>query len=109
MSINKEVLEALKDIDIPVSFQTSKGKDYPYITFFTYLDRTTEHSDDEEAITGYSIQVDVWSKNDYSKIEKNVHQGMLSSGFLKQSFHDLYENDTKVYHKVMRFFKEVEK
>ena len=52
MSINKEVTNALKDIGIPVSFQTSKNEKYPYITFFTYLDRGTLHSDDTETITG---------------------------------------------------------
>ncbi|HZJ99106.1 MAG TPA: hypothetical protein VFC79_03825 [Tissierellaceae bacterium] len=109
MSINKEVLAALKDIGIPVSFQTAKGKTYPYITFFTYLDRTMQHADDGEVITGYFIQVDIWSKTDYTSIEESIHQAMVSSGFMKQRFHDLYEDDTKVYHKVMRFLKEVEK
>lgn len=109
MSINKEILNALEHIGTPVSFQTAKEKTYPYITFFTYLDRTTQHSDDEEAITGYFIQIDIWSKNDYINIEENVHQAMIGSGFIKQRFHDLYEDDTKVYHKVMRFLKEVER
>lgn len=109
MSINNEVLRALKDIGIPVSFQTSKNEKYPYLTFFTYLDTTIQHADDEEIITGYFIQIDIWSKTDYIKIAKEVHQSMLTANFIKQRFHDLYEEDTKVYHKVMRFFKEVEK
>ncbi len=37
MSINKEVTNALKDIGIPVSFQTSKNEKYPYITFFSHI------------------------------------------------------------------------
>lgn len=109
MTINKEVLAALKNIGIPVSFQTSKEKTYPYITFFTYLDRGIQHADDGEVITGYFIQVDIWSKNDYTEIANEVHQSMLTANFIKQRFHDLYEEDTKVYHKVMRFFKEVER
>lgn len=109
MSINKEVLLALKDIGVPVSFQVAKEKAYPYITFFTYLDRTMQHSDDGEQITGYFIQIDIWSKTDYTEISKEVHQSMLTANFMKQRFHDLYEDDTKVYHKVMRFLKEVER
>ncbi|MCQ4922189.1 hypothetical protein NE686_03775 [Tissierella carlieri] len=109
MSINKYVTEALKDIGIPVSFQISKNEKYPYITFFTYLDRGTLHSDDEEKVTGYFIQIDIWSKNDYTDIAKEVHQSMLTANFIKQRYYDLYEKDTKVYHKVMRFLKEVEK
>lgn len=109
MSINKEVTNALKDIGIPVSFQTSKNEKYPYITFFTYFDRGTLHSDDTETITGYFIQIDIWSKTDYTELVKKVHQSMLAANFIKQRYYDLYEEDTKVYHKVMRFLKEVEK
>jgi len=109
MSINKEVIQALKDIGVPVSFQTSGNEEYPYITFFTYLDRATLHSDDKESITGYFIQIDIWSKTDYTDIAEEVHQGMLTANFIKQRYYDLYEKDTKVYHKVMRFLKEVEK
>ena len=109
MSINKEVLQVLKDIEVPVSFQTSKETKYPYITFFTYLDTTMQHADDEEIVTGYFIKIDIWSKTDYTEISKEVHESMLAANFIKQRFHDLYEDDTKVYHKVMRFFKEVER
>jgi hypothetical protein len=31
----------------------------------------------------------------------------LAAGFIKQNFYDLYEDDLKIYHKAMRFFKEV--
>lgn len=109
MTINKEVLLALKDIGIPVSFQTSKSENFPYITFFTYLDRPSLHSDDEEKIRGYFVQIDVWSKVDYTNLAKEIHQSMLAEGFIRQSYFDLYEKDTKVHHKVMRFLKEVEK
>jgi NADPH-dependent glutamate synthase beta subunit-like oxidoreductase len=32
---------------------------------------------------------------------------MLAAGFVKQSFYDLYEEELKIYHKAMRFLKEV--
>lgn len=107
MSINKEVISALKDLNIPVSFQTYSGKEETYITFFTYLDKPELYSDDKEAATGFYIQIDIWSKSDYTEIAKEVHQSMLTEGFTKLNFYDLYEEDTKTYHKVMRFFKEV--
>jgi hypothetical protein len=107
MSINREVLQALKDIDVPVSFQTYTGKADTYITFFTYLDKPEQHADDEEFITGHYVQIDVWSKTDYTDLVKTVHEKMLMAGFRKQSFYDFYEDDLKIYHKAMRFFKEV--
>ena len=107
MSINKEVLSALKDIQVPVRFQTYTGNEETYITFFTYLDRPEQHADDGEIVTGYYVQIDIWSKGDYTNLSKEVHQSMLAANFTKLNFYDLYESDTRVYHKVMRFFKEV--
>ncbi len=107
MSINQEVIKALKDIKAPVSFQTYTGDADTYITFFTYLDKPEQHADDEELITGHYVQIDVWSKKDYTELVKAVHEKMLDAGFIKQSFYDLYEDDVKIYHKAMRFFKEV--
>ena len=104
--MNKEILAALKDIGVPVRFQTHTGKEESYITFFTYLNRPELHSDDRELITGNFIQIDVWSKRDYTDLVDSVHQKMIDAGFIKLNFYDLYETDTKTYHKVMRFFKE---
>ena len=104
--MNKLILAALKDIGVPVRFQTYTGKEESYITFFTYLDRPELHSDDRELITGNFIQIDVWSKRDYTDLVDKVHQKMIDAGFIKLNFYDLYEEDLKIYHKVMRFFKE---
>ena len=107
MSINKEIITALKEIEVPVSFQSYSGDSDSYITFFTYLDKPELHSDDKETVTGYYVQIDIWSKTDYTNIEKEIHQSMLTANFRKLNFYDLYEEDLKVYHKVMRFLKEV--
>ena len=104
--MNKLILAALKDVGVPVRFQTYNGKEESYITFFTYLDRPELHSDDRELITGNFIQIDVWSKRDYTDLVDSVHQKMTDAGFIKLNFYDLYEEELKIYHKVMRFFKE---
>ena len=51
MSINQDVITALGDIGVPVSFQTYTGEADTYITFFTYLDKPEQHADDEELAT----------------------------------------------------------
>jgi hypothetical protein len=107
MSINQAVMTALKEIGVPVRFQTYTGTADSYITFFTYLEKPEQHADDEERITGYYVQVDVWSKGNYTDLVNAVHEKMLAAGFIKQNFYDLYEDYLKIYHKAMRFFKEV--
>lgn len=107
MSINEEVLRTLAGAGAPVRFQHYSGEADPYITFFTYLDRPESHADDGVLSTGYYVQVDVWSKTDYTELVQSVYERMLAAGFVKQNFYDLYEEDLKIYHKAMRFLKEV--
>ena len=106
MSLNKDILMALSPLNIPVAFQTYSGKADTYITFFSYLEKAELHADDKEEIGGTYIQIDLWSKNDYTDLVKEVHNYMKETGFIKLNFYDLYEKDTKVYHKVMRYRRE---
>ncbi|QGG47349.1 hypothetical protein [Heliorestis convoluta] len=90
---------------MPVSFQTYSGKADTYITFFTYLDKAEQHADDREVATGHYVQIDIWSKGDYTVLVQEVQRQMEEAGFQKISFTDLYEKDLKIYHKVMRYVK----
>lgn len=103
MSINQEVLSALAGVGVPVTFQTYSGKVDPYITFFTYLEKSEQHADDQEITTGHYVQLDIWTKGDYTELATTVHGLMKQAGFRKINFYDLYEKDPKLHHKVMRY------
>lgn len=102
--INSLVLEALESLNVPVSFQKYNGKENTYITFFNYLEQGEQYADNEEKTTGYYIQVDVWSKNDYTILVENLKKAMEAAGFIRTSAADLFESDIKIYHKALRFF-----
>lgn len=102
--INKLIIDTLAPIGIPICLQKYSGSNYPYITFFSYNEQGESFSDDEEDFTGHYIQVDVWSKGDYTDIVKRVKDLLEGVGFSRTSEGDLYEPDTKIYHKGMRFF-----
>lgn len=102
--INSLVTAALKPLNIPVSFQKYGGKADTYITFFEYLEQGQLFADNEEKATGYYIQIDVWSKSDYTELVDKVKENMKVAGFSKTYAADLFECDTKIYHKVIRFF-----
>ena len=102
--INKLVLETLMPLQVPVSFQKYSGKATNYITFHEYLQSGEEFEDDSEAFTGHYIQVDLWSKADYSTMAGNIRTLMIQAGFKRLDEADLYEPDTGLYHKGMRFF-----
>lgn len=102
--VNKLIVNALKPLKIPVSFQKYSGKEKTYITFHEYLAAGEEYEDDIEVFTGHYIQVDIWSKIDYSDVVYKVKQLLLKSGFKRLNETDLYEEDSKIYHKGLRFY-----
>jgi len=102
--INKLVSDSLKPLNIPVTFQKYSGKSEIYVTFHEYLATGEEFEDDEEASTGHYIQIDVWSKSDYTTIVNSIKERMASAGFKRLNEADFYEEDTGIYHKGIKFF-----
>ena len=107
MSVNARVMEALSDLGIPIRFQHYSGQEKPYLTFFNYLESGELYADDDEMTTGYYTQLDLWSEGDYAELVEQIHTRMTEAGFFRRSFSDLYEQNTNLHHKVMRYYKEV--
>jgi hypothetical protein len=103
MSLNKLIIDTLKPVGVPVAFQTYSGTATTYITFFEYNQFSALNADDEERQTAHFIQVDIWSKGDYTSIVDQVKQRMKEAGFIRTTETELYEPETKIYHKVLRF------
>lgn len=102
--INKLVIDTLKPLNIPVTFQKYGGKAESYITFHEYLATGEEYEEDEETLTGHYIQVDIWSKSDYTDLVNRSREFLIKAGFKRLNEIDLYEEDTKIYHKGMKFY-----
>lgn len=99
--INK-VDNILKDLGVPVLWNV-RPSTFPSVTYFFYNEYGQEFGDGEEIGTNYSLQVDVWSKGDYSLLVEQIKTKLKESGFYRISANDLYEDDVKVYHKALRF------
>ena len=102
--INKKILSVLSPLSVPIAFQKYDGTSDTYITFHEYLQEGGEFDDDEETLTAHLIQVDIWSKADYAALASQVKYLMGLGGFKRITEEDLYEPDTKIYHKGIRFF-----
>lgn len=102
--IRKLIIEALKPLNVPVAFQKYSGKEDTYITFHEYFETGEEYEDDVETLTAHYVQVDVWSKNDYEELVKKVKDNLTKMGFKRLNEIDLYEEDTKIYHKGLKFY-----
>jgi len=77
--------------------------EFPRITFFEMSNFGSQYADDTESASEILVQVDVWSKGSTSKIAPEVDRTMKQIGFKRTSTADLYEDDTKIFHKAMRY------
>lgn len=101
--MNETIINTLKPLGVPVVFQKYSGSESTYITFFIYNEQGQFWADDTEIQTGYYIQVDVWSKSNYSALVNDVISLMKNAGFKRNFAADLYEEETNTYHKSIRF------
>lgn len=107
MSIYSVVMSTLKPLGIPTFPITKKGDHETYITFFLYDESAAFIADDKEQKTAYYVQVDVWTKDAlvFTELYEKVRQTLIGAGFGKRGVSpDLYEDDTQIYHKGLRFY-----
>lgn len=102
MSLNNLIITTLKPL-APTFFLTYSGSIFPHITFFEFNQQSALNADDSEEMTAHSIQVDIWSLNDYTSLVEQVKNSLQTIGFRRTNETEFYENDTKIYHKVLRF------
>lgn len=75
----------------------------PYVTY-TFIDEWgAEFAENEEIATNYSVQVDVFSKVDFTDLVEKIKQKMKDNDFYRTGVNEFYENDTGLYHCVLRF------
>ena len=80
-----------------------KATEFPRLTYYEYSNRAKNYADDEELATEIRIVIDVWSKTSTTDIAIKIVDIMESIGFRREECQDLYEDDTKIYHKYLRF------
>lgn len=74
-----------------------------YLEYEIVNEYGAEFSEDSEDFTSYVVQVDIFSTADYTELENTVKKTMIKNGFVRDTAADLYEKETGLYHKAMRF------
>ena len=97
-----KVYNILKKLGVPVLWNV-RPKNFPSITYFFYNEHGQEFGDGEEIGTNYSLQVDIWSKKDFTELAERAKVVLEENGFYRINANEFYEDDVKVYHKVLRF------
>ncbi|SDY69487.1 DUF3168 domain-containing protein [Thermoactinomyces sp. DSM 45892] len=114
LNLREEVVSALeKDVKIIYALggkriyhlKAPKSDEYPRITFFELMNIPSYFADDQTTVSEVSFQISIWSRssNDLSDIGSRVAEVMESLGFIRTFSMDIYEDDTKIFHRPMRF------
>ena len=104
MSLNQLILSTLRTIGAPVSYLNHAGNETTYVTFFEYDQGAGIEADDNEQSSIHYIHLDIFSPGNFLNLVNKVKKEMKQAGFVKTAETEMYEQDTKLYHKVLRFY-----
>ena len=108
---NKEIETLLSELGVPVSFMFYDGSAEAYVTYMQ-LDKDNVLAGDD-AILGCVeyYDFDIYSKSNYFSIIDDLIEILTANGWTYQPSRDspdLYERDTKYFHKTICLAKESE-
>ena len=93
--------------EVPVAHIRYKGKSKIFVTWTITGERPAFSADDELLYTVCSVDVDVFSDGNYLDITKEIKQRMKNNEWVwVEDSEEMYEEDTKLYHKTCSFEKE---
>lgn len=112
INLKPQILKKLQEIsNIEVSyFYPQKWNNLdkkPAISYYEMDNSMCSKADDEEYSSNIAIQIDIWAKSPSkcSELAIEVNDKMEDLEFERTLATDLFEQETKIYHKTMRFEK----
>lgn len=75
----------------------------PYVEYQFYNEVGESWEEGKEVSTTFYLQVDIFSTGSYTVLEEAIKNKLLNAGFEGGHGPDLYEKDTMLYHKPLRF------
>lgn len=79
----------------------------PYIEYEVIEEQGSLYAENEEIQTKYTIQIDIFTYGNYIEITEAVKYVMKENDFTKSYGGSSYEEETKLFHYILRFEKEV--
>lgn len=112
INLKPQILKKLEEIsEVEVSyFYPEKWSDLdkkPAISYYELDNSMSSKADDEEYSSNIAIQIDIWAKSPSkcSKLAIEVNSKLEDLEFERTLAVDLFEQETNIYHKTMRFEK----
>lgn len=109
--MNKEIEVILSELivdnkAIPFQFLNYDGIEETYVTY-QEISKEIRYADDYPFLTISTYDFDIYSKTNFNKIKDKLTKLLLQNGWLwVEDSEDLYEPDTRFFHKTVTFRKE---
>lgn len=101
--MNKFVKSILDPIGVPVVNTTYLGGENTYIVFNVWSVPSL-HANDEEILSTYTVQIDIFSPGSTTNLENEVKNRMKKARFMRSmEMPGEYIQEAKLYRKMMRF------
>lgn len=110
MDIIEAIDTTLSNTLTPLNVQSfygwyDKNINETHVTFILLSDTDNNYSDDEAENNEQLVQVDIWSKENMEDLKKTTKDSMKTLDNCRYSDgRDIYELDTGIYHKALRFY-----
>ena len=92
---------------IPVEYIKYKGNSKTYVTYTFTNDDPSLFGEDKEIGSIISIDIDIYSDNNYLAIQEKIEELMENNDFIRTGCSpDMFEDDTGLFHKTIEFEKE---
>lgn len=110
-NLNAEIISVLDELNVPVALSFYEGTDDTYIVF-SQSDKDAPLYGDEEILGCFQYyDFDIYSKGNYLSVATQLIELLTAAGWTytpDRDSPDLYERDTKYFHKTICLCKESE-
>ena len=100
----KKDLAEITSVPVYAFIKPEEDIEETYIEYRIISDIDADFAGNKNLTEIYTIQIDIFSFYDYVELARTVKNILKAKGYIYiQGDGDLYEPDTKLYHKAMRF------
>lgn len=100
-------LKRILKLDVPVAHLKYKGKEKTYVIWSIIDEQPLSASDDEIDYSEVTVDIDIYSEKNYLSIMGLIKKIMKENGWIWDGDSpEMYEEDTKSYHRTCTFIKE---
>lgn len=110
-NFNEEIERTLSELGVPVSFMHYSGKATSYVVYMQVMKDNELYGDNDIVGCVQFYDFDVYSKGNFLPIVSKLIELLTSAGWTyspSRDSPDMYESDTKYYHKTICLCKESE-